>query len=233
MSSSQELEKLTQQEYKYGWTSEIESDVMPAGLSEDVVRMISAKKNEPEFMLEWRLKAYRHWPTMSEPRWANVKYPPMDYQEISYYSAPKKKKQLESLDEVDRSCWRRIEKLGIPLHEQKRLAGVAVDAVFDSVSVATTFKEKLVEAWDHFLLVLRGGSEPSGAGEEISRIGRCRTRTTSSPRSTPRSSATDRSAMCQRVCKCPMELSTYFRINTAGYGAVRADADHRRRGRVR
>src|SRR5207244_6032927 len=128
-----------------GFVTEIETDTVPRGLNEDVIRMISAKKNEPRFMLEWRLKAYRHWLTMTEPCWPNVHYPPIDYQNVIYYSAPKPKKQLSSLDEVDPELRQTFEKLGISLDEQKRLSGVAVDAVFDSVSVATTFKKKLSE----------------------------------------------------------------------------------------
>ncbi|HKR27672.1 MAG TPA: hypothetical protein VJS11_09455, partial [Acidobacteriaceae bacterium] len=141
---------LASREYEWGFVTRIEEDRIPKGLSEDVIRLISAKKGEPEFMLEWRLNAYRHWATLersgAEPKWANVKFPPIDYQDIVYYSAPKQKKQLNSLEEVDPEILRTYEKLGIPLHEQKLLANVAVDAVFDSVSVATTFKEKLAEA---------------------------------------------------------------------------------------
>ncbi|MEZ4986442.1 MAG: hypothetical protein R2795_15630 [Saprospiraceae bacterium] len=143
--SMQTLEQHTQSEYKYGFTSDIETEVFPIGLNEDVVRMISAKKNEPEFLLEWRLRAYRQWLEMKEPTWPNVDYEPIDYQSISYYAAPKKKPQYESLDEVDPELIATFNKLGIPLEEQKILAGVAVDAVIDSVSVKTTYKEKLAE----------------------------------------------------------------------------------------
>jgi Fe-S cluster assembly protein SufB len=139
------LERVTQSEYKYGFYTDIESDTIPVGLSEDVVRLISSKKNEPEWMLEWRLSAYRIWREMEEPNWAKVKYTKPDYENISYYSAPKKKKELESLDEVDPELLKTFEKLGISLEEQKRLTGVAVDVVVDSVSVATSFKEKLGE----------------------------------------------------------------------------------------
>ncbi|MBI4549940.1 MAG: Fe-S cluster assembly protein SufB, partial [Candidatus Omnitrophica bacterium] len=138
--------QLVNQEYKYGFYTDIEADVIPKGLNEDIIRTISLKKGEPEFMLDWRLKAYRRWITMKEPVWPHVHYPPIDYQDIVYYSAPKPKKKLNSLDEVDKEILETFEKLGIPLEEQKRLAGVAVDAVFDSVSVATTFKEKLKES---------------------------------------------------------------------------------------
>ncbi|MFO7582585.1 MAG: hypothetical protein R6X04_08675, partial [Guyparkeria sp.] len=156
MTETHELEKLVKREYKYGFTTDIEQEIIPPGLDEDVVRMISAKKNEPEFMLEWRLEAFRQWQKMQEPEWAHVHYPKIDYQALSYYAAPKSQEELdadapESLDEVDPKLLETYEKLGIPLHERAVLAGVkganvAVDAVFDSVSVTTTFKEKLAEA---------------------------------------------------------------------------------------
>ena len=130
-------------QYKYGFETEIESEKAPKGLSEDIIRFISAKKNEPQWMLEWRLKAYRHWCNMTIPHWANVKYPPIDFQDIIYYSAPKQKVTPKSLDEIDPELRRTFEKLGISLEEQKRLSGVAVDAVIDSVSVKTTFREEL------------------------------------------------------------------------------------------
>ena len=139
-----QLEQLANQEYKYGFVSDIEADSVPKGLNEDIIRLISEKKNEPEFLLEWRLKAFRHWLTMKEPHWSNVKYPEIDYQEIVYYSAPKKQKKLNSLDEVDPELLETYSKLGISLDEQKRLTGVAVDAVFDSVSVATTDRKSVV-----------------------------------------------------------------------------------------
>src|SRR6266852_544981 len=140
------IQELANREYKHGFVTEIEADTVPRGLSEDIIRTISAKKGEPKFMLEWRLKAYRHWLTMTEPRWwPNLRIAPIDYQDVVYYSAPKPKKTLDSLDEVDPEMRRTFEKLGISLDEQKRLSGVAVDAVFDSVSVVTTFKEKLSE----------------------------------------------------------------------------------------
>ena len=139
------IEDLANREYKYGFITDIAADAAPRGLDEGTIRFISSKKGEPEWMLEWRLKAYRHWLTMEEPRWPNVKYPPIDYQNIIYYSAPKQTNRPKSLSEVEPELLRTYEKLGIPLAEQERLAGVAVDAVFDSVSVATTFKEKLNE----------------------------------------------------------------------------------------
>src|SRR6478736_6801051 len=141
-----EIQELANREYKYGFFTDIESESVPKGLNEDIIRVISEKKNEPAFMLDWRLKAFRHWQTMEEPRWwPNISFAPIDYQDIIYYSAPKQKKKLNSLDEVDPEMRRTFEKLGISLEEQKRLSGVAVDAVFDSVSVATTFKGKLKE----------------------------------------------------------------------------------------
>ncbi len=139
------VEDVTQSEYKWGFVTNIEADEAPKGLNEDIVRFISAKKGEPEWMTEWRLKAFRQWQKMEEPTWPNVKYPKVDFQNIKYYSAPKKKPQLNSLDEVDPELIETFEKLGIPIDEQKRLAGVAVDAVFDSVSVATTFKDELTK----------------------------------------------------------------------------------------
>ena len=139
------VQQLVDKEYEYGFTTDIEQEVMAKGLSEDVVRHISAKKKEPEFMLEFRLKAYRHWLTMEEPDWSLVNYPKIDYQNIHYYAAPKKKEKLNSMDDVDPELKRTFEKLGIPLQEQKKLANVAVDAIFDSVSVATTYKDRLMK----------------------------------------------------------------------------------------
>src|SRR5512141_309787 len=143
--STETIEQLATQEYKYGFVTDVEAETIPKGLNEDVVRLISQKKGEPEWLLERRLKAYRLWLTMKEPTWQNVKYDPIDYQEIVYYSAPKSRPKLNSLDEVDPEVRNTFEKLGIPLEEQKLLSGVAVDAVFDSVSVATTFRAKLAE----------------------------------------------------------------------------------------
>jgi len=141
--STETIEQLANREYKYGFFTDVDADTIPKGLNEDVVRLISRKKGEPEWLLEWRLKAFRLWQTMKEPNWHNVKYEPINYQDIVYYSAPKKKPALNSLDEVDPEVKRTFDRLGIPLEEQKLLAGVAVDAVFDSVSVATTFRDKL------------------------------------------------------------------------------------------
>ena len=142
---TQQIHELANQEYKYGFYTDVEADAVPPGLNEDIIRLISEKKGEPEFMLEWRLKAYRHWLTLEEPHWSNVSYPPIDYQSIIYYSAPSKQAKTTSLEDVDPDILETYRKLGIPLEEQGLLAGVAVDAVFDSVSVATTFKEKLAE----------------------------------------------------------------------------------------
>ena len=139
------LEKVTSSDYKYGFTTDVEMELAPKGLNEDIIRMISKKKNEPESMLEWRLKAYKLWLDMKEPNWANIHYPAINYQDIIYYAAPKKKNVLNSLDDLDPEIKRTYEKLGIPLVEQMFLAGVAVDAVMDSVSVATTYKDKLAE----------------------------------------------------------------------------------------
>src|SRR5262245_31835288 len=139
------IQELADREYKHGFVTDIEADALPRGLDEDIIRAISGKKHEPAFLLEWRLKAYRHWLTMEEPTWAHVRYPKIDYQNVIYYSAPKPKKKINSLDDVDPELRRTFEKLGISLDEQKRLSGVAVDAVFDSVSVATTFKDQLAQ----------------------------------------------------------------------------------------
>ena len=145
MSNQPLIDDVINQDYKYGFTTDIEQEKFPPGLNEDVVRLISQKKKEPQFILDWRLKAYHHWLKMKEPKWAKVSYPQIDFQDISYYAVPKEKK-LNSLDEVDPKLLETYEKLGIPLEEQKMLSGVAVDAVFDSVSVATTFKEDLAKA---------------------------------------------------------------------------------------
>ncbi|RKZ15277.1 Fe-S cluster assembly protein SufB, partial [bacterium] len=146
MASNREIEELAQGEYEHGWETDIEADRIPKGLSADIVRIISAKKNEPEWLLEWRLKAFDHFLTLEEPDWAHVQYPKIDLQNLYYYSAPKPKKKLASLDEVDPKLLETFDKLGIPLEEQKMRSGVAVDAVFDSVSVRTTFREQLAEA---------------------------------------------------------------------------------------
>jgi len=216
--SAKTLQDLTTREYKYGFVSDIDADTIPKGLSEDVVRLISTKKGEPEFMLEWRLKAYRHWLTMREPTWANVKYPKIDYNDIIYYSAPKSAGEgPKSLDEVDPELRRTYEKLGIPLEEQKMLAGVAVDAVFDSVSVATTFKGKLRDLGIIFCSFSEAVREhPDLVRRYLGSV-------------VPYSDnffATLNSAVFSdgsfvyvpKGVRCPMELSTYFRINAADTG---------------
>jgi Fe-S cluster assembly protein SufB len=211
------VKSLVNQPYKYGFVTDIESESIPRGLDEDVIRLISAKKNEPEFMLEFRLKAYRQWLKMAEPVWPNVTYPSINYQDIVYYSAPKKKEKLGSLDEVDPALLDTFEKLGIPLSEQKRLSNVAVDAIFDSVSVATTFKEQLAkegvifcsisEALQHYPDLVRkyiGSVVPVGDNYYAAL-----------------NSAvfTDGSFVyIPKGTRCPMELSTYFRINNGDSG---------------
>lgn len=211
------IQTFTSQEYKYGFVTNIESDTAPPGLSEDIIRLISTKKNEPEFLLEWRLKAYQHWLTMKEPRWPNVTYKPIDYQNTIYYSAPKRKKVLQNLDEVDPELLRTYEKLGIPLGEQKRLAGVAVDAVFDSVSVATTFKEKLEGIGIIFCSFSEAAQKyPDLIKKYLGTVVPYRDNFFA----TLNSAVFTDGSFCYvpKGVRCPMELSTYFRINTAGTG---------------
>jgi Fe-S cluster assembly protein SufB len=211
------IEELANKEYKYGFVTEIESDTLPKGLNEDIIRQLSAKKNEPEFMLEWRLKAYRHWLTIKEPHWANVKYPEINYQDLSYYSAPKKKPSLKSLDEVDPELLAVYEKLGISLDEQKRLTGVAVDAVFDSVSVATTFKDKLNELG----IIFCSFSDAVQNHPELVKkyLGSVVPYTDNFFASLNSAVFSDGSfAYIPKGVRCPMELSTYFRINAANTG---------------
>jgi Fe-S cluster assembly protein SufB len=211
------LQDLAKREYQAGFVTDIEVDQLPPGLSEDVIRAISHKKNEPEWLLEWRLKAYRHWLTMREPAWANVRYPPIDYQAISYYAAPKRKDAPKSLDEVDPKLLETYEKLGVPLHERARLAGVAVDAVFDSVSVATTFKEKLEQAG----VVFCSFSEAVQKHPELVRrwLGTV-VPYTDNFFATLNSAVFSDGSFCYvpTGVRCPMELSTYFRINAANTG---------------
>ncbi len=211
------LQNLVNQPYKHGFVTEIESDVLPKGLNEDVIRLISKKKNEPEWMLEFRLNAYRHWLTLTEPAWANVHYPKIDFQDISYYSAPKPKKKLASLDEVDPELLRTFEKLGVPLHEQKALAGVAVDVVFDSVSVVTTYKAKLAEAG----VIFCSFSEAVQNHPELVKkyLGSVVPRGDNYYAALNSAVFTDGSfCYIPKNTKCPMELSTYFRINTEQSG---------------
>src|SRR5881409_4026999 len=212
------IEELANKEYKWGFVTEIESDSIPRGLNEDIIRMISAKKNEPEFMLEWRLKSYRHWLTMREPTWQNVHFPPIDYQDIIYYSAPKSKDgQPKSLDEVDPEIRKTYDKLGIPLAEQQRLSGVAVDAVFDSVSVATTFKAKLAELGIIFCSFSEAVLEHPDLVKKY--LGSVVPYTDNFFATLNSAVFTDGSfAYIPKGVRCPVELSTYFRINAAGTG---------------
>ncbi|HUD64836.1 MAG TPA: Fe-S cluster assembly protein SufB [Candidatus Sulfotelmatobacter sp.] len=215
------IRNLAERDYKWGFVTEIEDERVPKGLNEEIIRVISAKKSEPEFMLEWRLKAYRHWvsleKTQAEPRWANVKYSPIDYQDIVYYSAPKQKPALGSLDELDPEILRTYEKLGIPLAEQKMLAGVAVDAVFDSVSVATTFKEKLAELG----VIFCSFSEAVQKHPELVQkyLGSVVPYTDNFFATLNAAVFTDGSFVyVPKDVRCPLELSTYFRINAAETG---------------
>src|SRR5713226_6675802 len=214
---SSTIEQLANQDYKYGFVTDIESDTAPPGLNEDIVRLISTKKGEPEWMLEWRLKALRHWFTMKEPTWANVHYPPIDYQGIRYYSAPKQKKTLNSLDEVDPELRRTFEKLGISLEEQKRLSGVAVDAVVDSVSVATTFKEKLASMGIIFCSFSEAvQNHPDLIQKYLGSV----VPYNDNFFATLNSAVFSDGSFCYipKGVRCPMELSTYFRINAAETG---------------
>jgi len=211
------IQEIAQQDYKYGFVTDIESDVAPPGLSEDIIRFISLKKNEPEWMLDWRLKSYRHWLTMKEPTWANVHYPPIDYQATSYYAAPKQKKKLESLDEVDPELRATFEKLGISLDEQKRLSGVAVDAVFDSVSVATTFQAELMKVGVIFCSFSDAvKNHPDLVRKYLGSV----VPYTDNFFATLNSAVFSDGSFCYipKGVRCPMELSTYFRINTANTG---------------
>jgi Fe-S cluster assembly protein SufB len=215
--SNLEIEELARQEYKYGFVTDIDADTAPPGLNEDIVRLISHKKGEPEWMLDWRLKAFRHWLTMKEPTWANVHYPPIDYQATSYYSAPKQKKKLNSLDEVDPELRATFEKLGISLDEQKRLSGVAVDAVFDSVSVATTFQAELAKVGVIFCSFSEAvKNHPDLVRKYLGSV----VPYTDNFFATLNSAVFSDGSFCYipKGVKCPMELSTYFRINTANTG---------------
>ena len=213
---SEVIEKAIEQDYKYGFVTDIEQDTLPPGLNEDVIRSISAIKNEPDFMLEWRLKSYNQWLKMEEPTWAKVDYPKIDYQAISYYSAPKKK-ELKSLDEVDPEILKTYNKLGIPLEEQKMLAGVAVDAVFDSVSVATTFKEELEK---HGVIFCPFSEAVQNHPELIKKyLGSVVPHTDNYFAALNSAVFTDGSFVyIPKGVRWPMELSTYFRINAANTG---------------
>jgi Fe-S cluster assembly protein SufB len=211
------VEQLTTQEYKYGFVTDIEQETAPKGLNEDIIRLISSKKNEPQWLLEWRLKAYRHWLTMKEPTWANVKYGPIDYQNIIYYAAPKQKNRPKSLNEIDPEILKTYEKLGIPLAEQERLAGVAVDAVFDSVSVATTFKEKLNELGIIFCSFSEAVQEHPHLVKQW--LGSVVPYTDNFFAALNSAVFSDGSfAYIPKGVRCPMELSTYFRINAKDTG---------------
>ena len=214
---NQILEEFTSSEYKYGFETNIENDSAPKGINEDIVRFISAKKNEPEWLLEWRLKAFRHWTSLEEPQWPNVKYPRIDFQNIIYYSAPKPKKELASLDEVDPELLETFKKLGISLEEQKRLTGVAVDAVIDSVSVKTTFKETLAELGIIFCSFSEAVQEHP---ELIKKYLGSVVPMTDNYYSALNSAVFSDGSFCYipKGVRCPMELSTYFRINAAGTG---------------
>ena len=211
------IEAQVLQPYKYGFVTDIEADAVPPGLNEDVIRLISQKKGEPAFMLEWRLKAYRHWLTLKEPKWANVKYGPIDYQAIRYYSAPKQQPRLESLEQVDPKLVETFAKLGIPLAEQKRLTGVAVDAVFDSVSVATTFKETLAKEGIIFCAFSEAVREHPALIEQW--LGSVVPYTDNFFAALNAAVFSDGSfAYIPRGVRCPLELSTYFRINAMSTG---------------
>ena len=217
MSRNSQLEKIISQKYTAGFSTEIESDTIAPGLSEEVIRLISAKKNEPEFLLAWRLEAYRHWLTLSEPTWAQVKYPAIDYQQIIYYSAPKSSIKYESIDDVPAELLETYNKLGIPLQEQMLLAGVAVDAVFDSISIATTFKEKLAE---HGVIFCSFSEAAQKYPELIKKyLGSVVSYRDNYFACLNAAVFTDGSfCYIPQGVRCPMELSTYFRINAIATG---------------
>ncbi|MCG8338236.1 MAG: Fe-S cluster assembly protein SufB, partial [Proteobacteria bacterium] len=212
------LDSLVEQDYKHGFVTEIESETIPPGLNEETIRIISAKKEEPEFLLEWRLKAFRHWLTIKEPNWSTVKHPPIDYQDIIYYSAPKKAGDgPKSLDEVDPKLLETYDKLGIPLEEQKMLAGVAVDAVFDSVSVATTFKDKLSEQGIIFCSFSEAVKDhPDLVKKYLGTVVPYKDNFFATLNSAVFSDGSF--VYIPRGVRCPMELSSYFRINASKTG---------------
>jgi len=217
-SKPQDIERLVGGTYRHGFFTDIEADTVPPGLNEDVIRLISLKKREPDFMLEWRLRAYRHWLSMSEPHWAHLRIAPIDYQAISYYSAPRTPSDgPQSLDEVDPKLLETYDKLGIPLHERARLAGVAVDAVFDSVSVATTFKERLAKAGVIFCSFSEAVQNHPALVEQY--LGSVVPYTDNFFATLNSAVFTDGSFVyVPKGVRCPMELSTYFRINAAKTG---------------
>jgi Fe-S cluster assembly protein SufB len=211
------LQNLVNQPYKHGFVTDIESDVAAKGLNEDTIRLISAKKNEPEWLLEFRLKAFRHWLTMTEPEWANVKHPKIDFQAISYYSAPRPKPKLNSMDEVDPELLRTFEKLGVPIHERAALAGVAVDVIFDSVSVTTTYKAKLAEVGIIFGSISEAvQNHPELVKKYLGTV----VPTADNYYAALNSAVFTDGSFCfiPKGAKCPMDLSTYFRINTQDTG---------------
>ena len=211
------IEAQVQQPYKYGFVTDIESEVVPPGLNEDVIHLISSKKGEPAWMLEWRLKAYRNWTKMHEPHWPNVRYGPIDYQAISYYAAPKQKPKLESLDQVDPKLVQTFEKLGIPIEEQKRLSGVAVDAVFDSVSVATTFQAELAKFGVIFMPISQAIREHPDLVQKY--LGTVVPANDNFFAALNTAVFTDGSFVyVPKGVRCPLELSTYFRINASSTG---------------
>ena len=211
------LDDVTRGDYKYGFTTDIDTDVIPRGLNEDVVRMISAKKGEPEWLLEFRLKAYRHWLTMKEPRWAHLDIPPIDFQSISYYAAPRTKEGPKSLDEVDPQLIDTFNRLGIPLEEQKQLSGMAVDAVMDSVSVKTTHKEKLAELGIIFCSISEAVKDyPELVRKYLGKVVSYRDNFYAALNSAVFSDGSF--VYIPKGVRCPMELSTYFRINASGTG---------------
>ena len=211
------IERTVQSDYKYGFVSDFEADEAPKGLNENIIRFISAKKDEPEWMLEWRLKAYRHWINMKEPNWANVKYTPIDYQDIIYYSAPKQKVKADSLDQIDPELRRTFEKLGISLDEQKRLTGVAVDAVIDSVSIGTTFKTQLAELGVIFCSMSEAVREhPDLVKQYLSSVVPITDNYFAALNAAVFSDGSF--VYIPKGVRCPMELSTYFRINAENTG---------------
>ncbi|MFT6283289.1 MAG: Fe-S cluster assembly protein SufB [Salibacteraceae bacterium] len=216
-SSTETLEDYTNSDYKYGFTSNIDTELIPKGLNEDTIRLISSKKEEPQWLLDWRLGAFRHWETLKEPKWPNVKYPPVDYQDIIYYADPKPKKILDSLDEVDPELLKTYEKLGISIDEQKRLTGVAMDIVIDSVSVATTFKEQLSELG---IIFCSFGEAVQEHPELVRKYMGSVVPTSDNFFAALNSAVFTDGSFCYipKGVRCPMELSTYFRINSAGTG---------------
>jgi Fe-S cluster assembly protein SufB len=215
--TAKQMDDLVGKGYEHGFVTDIETDIIPPGLSEDVIRFISAKKNEPEWVLDYRLEAFRHWQTMTPPQWASVAHPPIDLQAISYFAAPKKKPALNSLDEVDPELLRTYEKLGIPIEEQKALAGVAVDAVFDSVSVATTFRQNLADAGVIFCSISEAAQEYPELLKQY--LGSVVPHTDNYYAALNAAVFTDGTFVyVPKGVRCPMELSTYFRINAQNTG---------------